>query len=238
MPFSVAVCTSPTTSTKVSAPGRRQVKVVVEVARHEHALEQAAQVDLDVVALDLDQLGTRTGLVVGEAGGSVAHDGTVAPRRGWTRRRLAGGVGRRRHRGAGRHRVGGDAAGRLGACARRARGRRSRCVVSWSSTPAPRSILAIDSHERVFCLRQYRHPARRRFVELPAGLLDVEGEDALEAARREPRRGGPPLGHRLGRPGQHLGLARAVAGGAPPLPGPGAAARSSPTSWPSTRRPT
>jgi ADP-ribose pyrophosphatase len=46
-------------------------------------------------------------------------------------------------------------------------------------------ILAVDEHDRVFCLWQYRHPARRRFVELPAGLLDVAGEDPLGTARRE-----------------------------------------------------
>ena len=34
-------------------------------------------------------------------------------------------------------------------------------------------------------LRQYRHAAAHRFVELPAGLLDKPGEDPLEAARRE-----------------------------------------------------
>ena len=46
-------------------------------------------------------------------------------------------------------------------------------------------ILAVDDEERVFCLWQYRHPARRRFVELPAGLLDVEGEDPVVTAQRE-----------------------------------------------------
>lgn len=46
-------------------------------------------------------------------------------------------------------------------------------------------VVAVDDRERVFCLWQYRHPARRRFVELPAGVLDVEGEDPLAAARRE-----------------------------------------------------
>lgn len=46
-------------------------------------------------------------------------------------------------------------------------------------------VLALDHEERVFCLWQYRHPAERRFVELPAGLLDVDGEDPLETARRE-----------------------------------------------------
>ena len=46
-------------------------------------------------------------------------------------------------------------------------------------------VLAVDDEDRVLCLRQYRHAARRRFVELPAGLCDVEGEDPLEVARRE-----------------------------------------------------
>ena len=48
-------------------------------------------------------------------------------------------------------------------------------------------VLAIDDQERVLCLRQYRHPAERRFVELPAGLCDEPGEDPLEVARRELR---------------------------------------------------
>ena len=46
-------------------------------------------------------------------------------------------------------------------------------------------VLALDDEDRVFCLRQYRHPARRRFVELPAGLCDTDGEEPLEVARRE-----------------------------------------------------
>jgi len=46
-------------------------------------------------------------------------------------------------------------------------------------------VVAVDDDERVFCLWQYRHPAQRRFVELPAGLLDVDGEDPQLTARRE-----------------------------------------------------
>jgi ADP-ribose pyrophosphatase len=48
-------------------------------------------------------------------------------------------------------------------------------------------VLAVDDHDRAFCLWQYRHPARRRFVELPAGLLDAEGESPEHTARRELR---------------------------------------------------
>jgi 8-oxo-dGTP pyrophosphatase MutT (NUDIX family) len=48
-------------------------------------------------------------------------------------------------------------------------------------------VLAVDDQERVRCLRQYRHPAGGRFLELPAGLRDSHGEDPVETARRELR---------------------------------------------------
>ncbi len=48
-------------------------------------------------------------------------------------------------------------------------------------------VLAVDHHERVCCLRQYRHPVQGRFVELPAGLRDSDGEDPLATAQRELR---------------------------------------------------
>jgi 8-oxo-dGTP pyrophosphatase MutT (NUDIX family) len=51
-------------------------------------------------------------------------------------------------------------------------------------------ILAVDDRERALVLMQYRHPALMRFVELPAGLLDVEGEDPVVAAQRELREEG------------------------------------------------
>lgn len=53
--------------------------------------------------------------------------------------------------------------------------------------PGASMVLAIDDEDRVFCLRQYRHAAQTRFVELPAGLCDVHGEDPVEAAVRELR---------------------------------------------------
>ena len=47
------------------------------------------------------------------------------------------------------------------------------------------AILALDDQGRVLLIQQYRHPIRHRDWELPAGLLDVPGEEPLEAARRE-----------------------------------------------------
>jgi len=47
------------------------------------------------------------------------------------------------------------------------------------------AILALDADERAMLIRQYRHPIGLRDWEIPAGLLDIPGEDPLVAARRE-----------------------------------------------------
>jgi 8-oxo-dGTP pyrophosphatase MutT (NUDIX family) len=46
-------------------------------------------------------------------------------------------------------------------------------------------IVALDDQDRVVMLRQYRHPVGQHMWEVPAGLLDVDGEAAVDAARRE-----------------------------------------------------
>ena len=51
--------------------------------------------------------------------------------------------------------------------------------------PGAAVVLAVDEEEQVLCVLQYRHAALRRFVELPAGLLDHEGEEPEDVARRE-----------------------------------------------------
>jgi len=51
--------------------------------------------------------------------------------------------------------------------------------------PGAVGIVVLDDTERVFLIRQYRHPVGDRLWELPAGLLDKAGEPALEAAARE-----------------------------------------------------
>lgn len=53
--------------------------------------------------------------------------------------------------------------------------------------PGAAIVLALDEEGRVCLLSQYRHAAKRRFVELPAGLCDEPGEDPLQVARRELR---------------------------------------------------
>ena len=47
------------------------------------------------------------------------------------------------------------------------------------------AILARDQEGRVGVLRQYRTPFDRVTLEIPAGTLDVDGEEPLDAAKRE-----------------------------------------------------
>lgn len=51
--------------------------------------------------------------------------------------------------------------------------------------PGAVGILAMDDQDRVLLVRQYRHAVRSMLWEAPAGLLDLEGEHPLEAAKRE-----------------------------------------------------
>ena len=47
------------------------------------------------------------------------------------------------------------------------------------------AVAALDADDRLMMVYQYRHAVQRRLWEMPAGLLDHAGEDALETARRE-----------------------------------------------------
>ncbi len=47
--------------------------------------------------------------------------------------------------------------------------------------PGAAAVVALDEHDRVALIQQYRH----RDWEIPAGLLDVPGEPPIETARRE-----------------------------------------------------
>lgn len=51
--------------------------------------------------------------------------------------------------------------------------------------PGSVAVLALDDAGRVLVLKQYRHPVRQKLWEIPAGLLDIPGENPLRAAQRE-----------------------------------------------------
>ncbi|GGU94138.1 NUDIX hydrolase [Streptomyces filipinensis] len=51
--------------------------------------------------------------------------------------------------------------------------------------PGSVAVLALDREDRVLLIKQYRHPVRHKLWEIPAGLLDVPGENPLHAAQRE-----------------------------------------------------
>ncbi|WP_017241539.1 NUDIX domain-containing protein [Streptomyces sp. SS] len=51
--------------------------------------------------------------------------------------------------------------------------------------PGSVAVLALDEQDRVLLIKQYRHPVRQKLWEIPAGLLDVPGENPLHAAQRE-----------------------------------------------------
>lgn len=51
--------------------------------------------------------------------------------------------------------------------------------------PGAVAVAALDADDRLMMIHQYRHAVRRRLWELPAGLLDVAGEDPVATAKRE-----------------------------------------------------
>lgn len=51
--------------------------------------------------------------------------------------------------------------------------------------PGAAAVVAVDDDERVLLIQQYRHPIRHRDWEIPAGLLDVDGEPPRATALRE-----------------------------------------------------
>lgn len=58
----------------------------------------------------------------------------------------------------------------------------------WVKHPGAVAVVALRGEagcEEILLERQYRHPVRAHLWEIPAGLLDIEGEDYLSAAQRE-----------------------------------------------------
>ncbi|MFW0183102.1 NUDIX domain-containing protein [Rothia sp. CCM 9417] len=51
--------------------------------------------------------------------------------------------------------------------------------------PGAVAVIALNDLKEVLLINQYRHPVRANLWEIPAGLLDIDGEPPLEAAARE-----------------------------------------------------
>lgn len=51
--------------------------------------------------------------------------------------------------------------------------------------PGAVAVVVLNDDNQVLLLRQYRHPVQMNLWEVPAGLLDVEGEDFVAGAARE-----------------------------------------------------
>jgi len=51
--------------------------------------------------------------------------------------------------------------------------------------PGAAAVLPLLPNDDVVLVRQTRHPIRDTLIEIPAGVLDVDGEDAATAAARE-----------------------------------------------------
>ncbi|MCW4466951.1 NUDIX hydrolase [Glutamicibacter sp. MNS18] len=60
-----------------------------------------------------------------------------------------------------------------------------RITRDYVSHPGAVAVVVLDEHDRVLLINQYRHPVGMTLWELPAGLLDVAGEEPLAAAQRE-----------------------------------------------------
>ena len=63
----------------------------------------------------------------------------------------------------------------------------SRLVVEHPGAALVLALEERDGVEHACLLRQYRHAGAGTFVELPAGICDVPGEDPVETAKRELR---------------------------------------------------
>lgn len=51
--------------------------------------------------------------------------------------------------------------------------------------PGAVAVVVLNDDNQVLLLRQYRHPVQMNLWEIPAGLLDIAGEDFLTGAARE-----------------------------------------------------
>jgi ADP-ribose pyrophosphatase len=62
---------------------------------------------------------------------------------------------------------------------------KSGAVREWISHPGAAAVIPVFEDGSTILVRQFRYPARREFLELPAGKIDVAGELPEDVARRE-----------------------------------------------------
>ena len=86
--------------------------------------------------------------------------------------------------------------------------------------PGAVAVLPMNDAGEVLLIKQYRHPVGMDLWEIPAGLLDVEGEDFVVGAARELAEEADLVGGGVERPGRLLQFARILQRGHPDLPGP------------------
>lgn len=55
----------------------------------------------------------------------------------------------------------------------------------WIKHPGASAVIPVLPNGDVIFIRQYRYPVRQVVLEVPAGKLDIAGEDPLECAKRE-----------------------------------------------------
>lgn len=58
-------------------------------------------------------------------------------------------------------------------------------VREWIDHPGAAAVVPVFENGDTVLLRQFRYPARKEFVEVPAGKFDEEGEEPETVARRE-----------------------------------------------------
>lgn len=61
----------------------------------------------------------------------------------------------------------------------------SRSVREWIDHPGASAVVPLFTDGSTILVRQFRYPARREFLEVPAGKIDVDGESPAEVAGRE-----------------------------------------------------
>lgn len=61
----------------------------------------------------------------------------------------------------------------------------SESVREWIDHPGASAVVPIFEDGTTLLIRQFRYPSRRTFLEVPAGKMDVEGEDPQDVAARE-----------------------------------------------------